>query len=130
MQITFKGTVIGDNTVTTNQLIGWSFQPSVFAESVIDIKAPIGCGYFSKSDGYESITHSLELQMKVTTVSDFAALLKSVATLSRGDLVIPTYGTYPNCRLSSISPFQLSQTDDSKTIVQTTLTFTQYPTGV
>ena len=74
--------------------------------------------------------HKLELIWITDDPAALKAAIEALATEDLGDLVVPIWGTFSNCRLSNISEWvNITPTDDSKYLIRATLTFTEYPTA-
>lgn len=123
-QISFRGTVFWDDTAGG---AGWKFTPGVPVAAAVEAKAPLGTGYWVKPAGVEAAQHTLEVAYRTTAKATLVANLRALATSAVGALVVPSWGTFNNCRLSAISPLDDFASDGAAYMVRATLTFTQYP---
>lgn len=124
-QITFNGDVVWDDE--TNGA-GWQFYRGVIQRPVIEERAPQGTGYWIKEDGRNTATHTLDVQWRTTNISTLLAAVQAMQDTELGELVIPGHGTIPRCRFESIGDIRTTKSDDATGyIVETTLTFIEYP---
>ncbi len=123
--ITFRGTTVWDEA---SDGAGYEFKPGNLVEEAVEVKAPLGDGYWVKPGGRATATHKLSAQWRTQTPATLRAAIVALATSTFGDLVIPVWGTYPNCRLSGVGDWEASGSDaETGYIVRGELTFTQYP---
>jgi len=108
--------------------IAFDFRPSSILSAVIERKSQVGSGYWLLPDGYTKASHNLRL---VWTTSDLANLKNSVenASINTGlnTLVIPSKGSFPRCRIASVSEWITFQTAGGNDVTEVTLTIDQFP---
>lgn len=122
--ITLKGTTIFDSATTG---VGWVFSAGSAVEDANEERAPLGTGYWVKPAGVPAVEHSLTLDWVAADPAAIKAALEALRGVTLGNLVVPIWGTYANCRLSKIADWTSDPVDGNAYAVKTTLTVTQYP---
>jgi hypothetical protein len=124
-QILYRSVVLWDSAANG---AGWDFKPGVLVDEASEAKAPLGVGYWVKPAGVATATHTLELAWRTSNKLGIASTVRGLATAALGPLVVPGWGTFAKCRLSSVSDFESFKSDAATGyILRATLTFTQYP---
>ena len=123
--ITFRGTTLldsGDNGV------GWSFEPGSLVERAIENEAEVGVGTWIKPGGVPAATHTLDLAWVTATPGTIKAAVVALATVDLGELVLPIWGSFANCRLSNVGNWKATPSDGATGYtLEVQLTFTEYP---
>ena len=124
-QIVFRGVVLWDRAVNG---AGWDFQPSPLVEDAVELRAPLGTGHWVKPAGVAEASHLLRVQWRTQDKASLLVLLESLAAVELGDLVVPGWGTLPNCRLRGVGELESFRSDGATGyIVSASLDFVQYP---
>ena len=94
----------------------------------MELRAPLGTGHWVKPAGVTEASHSLRVQWRTQDKASLLVLLESLAAVELGDLVVPGWGTFPNCRLRGVGGLDSFRSDGATGyIVSASLDFVQYP---
>lgn len=126
MIITFGNVTIW-NTATTGIYHRWS--PGSILPDTLEVESPLGTGFWLKPKGKTIATHTLELGWLASNEVAIKNIIENNAAsnTSLNTLTIPERGSFPNCRISAIGEWTAFKSNNGNYVIQTTITFTQYP---
>lgn len=131
MSITYRGETIWS---CDDEGIAWSFEAGSSSIEVVEERAPLGTGYWVKQSGRGIAEHSLSMTWLTTDMPAIKSVIDDLMDGGIGSLVVPDWGTFPNCRIASTSAWQSRRSAESDSppayILTVSLTFSGYPSSV